>query len=209
MTMPTPAQIDAIVQAVIAELHRRLPKNEPRVFAGRLFGLPQAEAVGIEEREIRVASGTVVTPLAIDHLKRRKISLRYVSVGEVRGKETGEWGFAIDGRSSGKGEALRRSLVDAWTELQPADAISWLIHAPGRGAILMTDEASVAAWRANRVDGIRAATAVDTDAVARAVKSLGVNLLVIEPAGLSIPFLKAMAAAFRRGGAPSEPEGLR
>ena len=209
MNMPNADQIDAIVLAVIAELNRRAPNAEPRVFGGRLFGLPQAEAVDIAEREVLVRAGTVVTPLAIDLLKRRKISLRYVSITEIRSGETGQWGFAIDGRTSGKAEALRHALADAWAELPPADATTWLSQRLGRGAVLMTDEASVASWRANQVEGVRAATAVDTDAVARAVKHLGINLLVVEPAALSIPSLKAMATAFRRGGAPTEPEGLR
>ncbi len=209
MIMPTPAQIDAIVQAVIAELGRRGATQEAPVFAGRLFGLLQAEAVGTDEREVRIAAGTVITPMAQDLLKRRKITLKYVSISEIKGKETGEWAFVIDGRTSGKAEALRRALLDAWAELSTTDAIPWLIARPGRGALLLTHEASVASWRANRVEGVRAASAVDTDAVARAVRQLGVNLLIVEPAGLSIPFVRSMAETFRRGGAPSEPGGLR
>ena len=81
---------------------------------------------------------------------------------------------------------------------------------PHRGALLvLTPEASVATWRANRTEGVRAASACDVDSVARAVKCLGVNVLVIEPALHSIPSMKAMAEAFRRGGAPTLPEGLR
>jgi hypothetical protein len=68
--------------------------------------------------------------------------------------------------------------------------------------LLVTDEASVAVWRACQVAGVRAASAVDPDSVARAVRQLGVNLLVIEPAGKSISFLKPMSLTYRRAGAP-------
>jgi hypothetical protein len=176
---------------------------------GRLLGQAQVEAMDGSMREVRVAQGTVVTPLALDLMKRRGIALKQASNDEsaVQSKGTGEWAFAIEGPISGKAEALRRALLDSWAEV--ADSPPWVASRDDRGALVLTPEASVAAWRANRVEGIRAATACDVDSVARAVKHLGVNVLVIEPAKHSIPSMKAMADTFRKGGAPRLPEGLR
>ncbi|HEY2155048.1 MAG TPA: hypothetical protein VGH33_05430, partial [Isosphaeraceae bacterium] len=183
--------------------------EEGQVFAARLLSQSQVEGLGEGVKEIKVAAGTVVTPLAVDLMKRRGISLRVVSGGEASvGKGTGEWAFAIEGPTSGKAEAIRRALLDGWAEVASPDLLSWLV-APGRGALFLTPEASVAVWRANRVEGIRAASACEVDSVSRAVRHLGLNLLVIEPSAHSIPSVKAMAEAFRRGGAPAIPEGLR
>jgi hypothetical protein len=168
--------------------------------------------LGHEVKEVRVAPGTVVTPLALDLMKRRGISLRHAVNGEAsvgQAKGTGTWAFAIEGPASGKAEALRRALLGSWSEVAASEAAPWVVAGTDRGSLVLTPEASVAAWRANRVGGIRAATACDVDSVARAIKHLGINVLVVEPASLSIPSIRAMAEAFRRGGAPSAPEGLR
>ena len=176
-----------------------------------MLGQSQVEAFGPEIKEIRVAPGTVVTPLALDLMKRRGIALQYAANGEssIQAKETGTWAFAIEGPASGKAEAIRRALLDAWAEVAAPEASGWVVSGTDRGALLLTPEASVAAWRANRVEGVRAASACDVDAVSRAVKSLGVNVLVIEPASHSIASVRAMAETFRRGGSPTLPEGLR
>jgi hypothetical protein len=210
--MTTPVDVDAVVRAVLAELARRQrqPKvsENGQVFAGKLLGQSQVDALDVDVREIKVNSGTVVTPLARDLLKRRGIGLQYAS-GSVGSRGIGEWAFAIDGRTNGKAEALRTALLHAWAEVAPEVASHWVAENPQRGALFLTPEASLATWRANHVDGVRAATAWDVDAAARAVRVLGVNLLVIEPAGLSIASVKALADTFRRAGAPAEPEGLR
>jgi hypothetical protein len=177
-----------------------------------LLGQAQVEALDGTVEEIRVARGTIVTPLAFDLMKRRGISLRYAANGEAsseKAKGAGEWAFAIEGPISGKAEALRRALLGTWSEVPAPEAAPWVVAGADRGALVLTPEASVVAWRANRVEGVRAASACDVDSVVRAVKYLGVNILVIEPALHSISSMKAMAEAFRRGGAPTQPKGLR
>src|SRR5947209_4867444 len=117
MTTPGGIDIDAVVRAVIAELARRggtpvRHESGGHVFAGRLLGQAQVEAFDREVKGVRVAPGTVVTPLARDLLKRRGISLDYATNGEAtvgQAKGTGEWAFAIEGPASGKAEALRRA----------------------------------------------------------------------------------------------------
>lgn len=186
------------------------------IFADRLLSLRHAERLAeASAREVRVAPGTVVTPMARDWLKRNGVAVRIVSGREAAGARAaiaGEWGFAIESRS-GKVEPLRRALLEgseSWAEVG-ADAVEaalWVVAGDGRGALVVADEASVACWRANRVEGIRAATVAEVDAVSRAIRLLGTNLLVVEPAGASIHHLKHLGERFRRGGAPTVPEGL-
>ena len=151
--------------------------------------------------------GTVVTPLARDHLKRRGIALRLVSEARTNGtRDRGEWGFAIESES-GLMTALRRAFLDGpegWVEVEgiPGAAARWVGDGPSRGALLVTDEASVAVWRPAGSPGVRAAAVADVDAVARAIRRLGANLLVVEPAGKSISLLKQLGQILRRGGPP-------
>jgi hypothetical protein len=146
-------------------------------------------------------------------LKRRGIAIRLVSKGEVaRLRDPGEWGFAIEGGiGTGVVAALRRAwLEEDWNELGATldEVALWVAEVPGRGALWVSDEASVAVWRACRMAGVRAAAVAEPEAVARAVGSLGMNLLVVEPSGKSIPWMRQLGLTFRRGGAPVSPENM-
>ncbi len=210
------AEVDAAVRSVLRGDDRRAAGVEEAIggslFAERLFSLRHAEGLPAHWVEVRIAPGTVVTPLARDHLKRRGITLRQVTKGDgddSRPKRAGSWAFAVErAAESGVVAALRRALLeDDWTELEASleSAARWVADDPRRGALLLADEASVAVWRACRQAGVRAAAAADCDAVARAIRRLGVNLLVVEPRGTSISLCRGMARTFRRGGAPEPP----
>ncbi len=223
MTSPSLQDVESAVWSVLAEI-RSVPGRNGRghgqgnsaggdVFAERLFALRHAEGLSGATREVRIVPGTVVTPLARDHLKRRGIELRFVSEWRTDGgHDGGEWGFAITS-DSGLMTALRRAFLDGaegWIELEGlADAAArWVGETSGRGAILMTDEASVAVWRACQIPGVRAAAVADVEAGARAGQRLGANLFVVEPAGKSISLLRQLGQTLRRSGAPRVPEWL-
>ena len=204
-------QVNSAVRTVLSGRGRG--PDEEMIFAGRLLSLRHAESFREGAGEVRVAPGTVVTPLARDCLKRRGIGLRVVSRSAVDAvRDLGEWGFSIE-VESGLVAAMRRAWLDGpepWIELAPGagPAAWWVVEGPGRGAMLLTDEPSVAVWRACRVDGVRAASAGEPEAVARAVRRLGVNFLVIEPAGAPISLVRQLGRAFRKAGAPRIPDGL-
>jgi hypothetical protein len=215
--MPSWTEVNAAVLAVLGEFGRarssngRIAPSTRDVFVERLFSLRHAEVLG-DVDEVRVLAGTVVTPLARDWLKRRKIGLRVVSGREAslaKTRSKGEWGFAIESRS-GQVEAIRRLLLDDWIEIGPdsIEAANWVIEGDGRGAFVVTNEASVATWRASRLEGIRPATVCEPEAVSRAIGQLGANMIVVEPSGKSIYLLKQIGERFRQGGAPSPPEWL-
>ncbi len=214
---PSWSEVNAAVMAVLGEVARparpvaRLSKPGRDVFVERLFSLRHAEAVG-DVDEVRIVAGTVVTPLAKDLLRRKRINLRYVSKGEAalsRNHIQGDWGFAIESKN-GQLEAIRRVLLEGWADVgdDSAEAARWVVEAEGRGALVVTDEASVASWRAGRFAGIRAATVAEPDQVSRAIKALGVNLIVVEPMAKSIFLVKQIGERFRQGGAPIKPEWL-
>jgi hypothetical protein len=206
--------VDDAVRSVLREIRgsTKRSRSDAGIFAERLLLLRHVESLAAGTREVKIAPGTVVTPLARDALKRLGIELRFVSRAEVdRARRTGEWAFAIEAES-GITTAFRRSLLDdplSWTELATSAELSeWLGGNEDRGGMLLTDESALAVWRACRVPGIRAAAAETAEAVDRAVQGLGVNLLVIDPRGKSIAFLRQLGLTYRRGGAPRVPEGL-
>ena len=217
---PSPTDVDAAIRAVLVG---RLTSVRAEfsgshaiandVFAGRLLSLRQAEVLSSEVSAIKVAPGTVITPLAKDHLKQRGIAVRFVAKGELsQVRNQGEWGFTIES-VSGLIEAFRRSLLSAdevWHEVGTTleHSIHWLSEVDGRGVMHLTDDASSAVFRACQAPSVRAALAYDVDSAARSVRALGTNLLVVEPAGKSISTLRQLGATFRRAGRPLAPEWL-
>jgi hypothetical protein len=212
MNSPSIAQVDAAVRAVLAGNRRgSAPVRRPGLaFAGRLLGQRFVESIDPEIREIRVGPATVVTPIARDMLKRRGIAVRVASDPEA--SRRGEWGFVLE-EGVALADAIRRGIAtgpDHWGEIgrDAAEAARWVAEGDGRGAAVVTDEASVACWLSARVPGVRSAAPADSDAVARAVDRLGANLIVIEPRGHSIPSLLHCLKVFRRAGAPEGPDWL-
>jgi hypothetical protein len=210
--MASIAEVDAAVRSVL-RLQHGSRETATNGFAGRLLALRHVELIAPGQHEVCISPGTVVTPLARELLKQRGIALRQAAAAErERALCNGEWGFAIEETAaSGAVAALRRALCEEmWFELEAtsAGAARWVAEAAHRGALLLTAEASVAVWQACQVAGIRAAAASDPDAVARAVRHLGVNLLVVEPLGKSISWIRRLGATFRSAGAPVRPAGL-
>src|SRR5205823_12968037 len=92
------------------QTHEAITDRTQEVFAGRLLSLRHAGAIPRGVQQVRVAPGTVITPLAKDHLKRLGIEIRFVArAGVERIRNTGEWGFVVETETGGVG-ALRRAL---------------------------------------------------------------------------------------------------
>ncbi len=217
----TPEQVDAAIKAVLREFGWALDPDcgkidgEFEVFAERLLTLKHLEMLESTTQEIRITPGTVVTPLAKEYLKRHRIQLRLVSEIEAfRSRLEGDWGFVIE-ETSGIYETLRRSLLSGgsssvWREIGHCtlDAARWVSESRERGAVVLTAEASVACWLASQVKGVRSTTPKDANAITRAVRHLGANLLVFEPSGQSIHTIQHYCKIFRRSGVPRPPDWL-
>ncbi len=206
--------VNEAVRAVLAGLAvvgRQRREPDEQVFVDKLFSVRHAEGLPPGTRVVRVGPGTVVTPLARDLLRRQGITIRLGGPGE-EASSRGEWAFAIESEG-GTVQALRRGLLDdprPWIELEPSlDLVSsWLVEGTGRGAMWITGEGALTVWKSCQLAGIRAASAAEPSEVHRAVKGLGMNLLVVEPAGKSISWMRQLATAFRAAGAPRVPEFL-
>lgn len=208
-------KVNEAVRTVLAEFRGPiLARREPdcQLFLDKLLSVRQAEALPRGTRAVLIGPGTVVTPLARDLLKRQGITIRLGGAREAQDRAQGQWAFAI-ASESGLEQAVRRAFLEeprVWTEVQSSleDIASWLIEGEGRGALWITTEVALALWRACRQEGIRAASAVEPADVHRAVRSLGMNLLLVDPTGKSISWIRQLALAFRLGGAPLVPEPI-
>ncbi len=181
-------------------------KPYEQVVDGRLLTARQVEAVGEHVRTLVLAPTTVVTPLAREALKKRGLSLRFVARGVVN--DAGEWGFAIDAQEpAGALAALaRRLLEDNWSEVEaPAE---WVAAQANRGALVVTNAAARVVWEACAHGGTRAAQTRDVAELDRAVRTLGVNLVVIEADATPTALARAIADGFRKAGAPRPPADL-
>ena len=178
------AEVDAAIRSVLAVDGPRRPASRgPRSSPSRLFSLRHAEALPAATREVRVAPGTVVTPLARDFLKRRGIALRVVSSGEVGPVEAVARRVGVRDRvgESGLIAALRRALARraTWAEvgrvarrggaLGRRGARSRGARGDGRGV-----GGGLAGVPGRRASGRR--RVAEPEAVARAVRRLGVEL---------------------------------
>jgi hypothetical protein len=210
-------QVSKAVESVLKELRPRSPARkhpDGQVFVGNLLSVRHAEALPPGTSTVQVAWGVVITPLAQDLLKRQGIKIRVGGRADTRQADarSGEWGFAIES-DLGTVSALRQALLKdehPWSEL-PAELITvteWLVEATGRGAVWVTDEAALTVWKSCQVSGVRAAAAAEAADVHRAARTLGPNLLVIEPEGKTISWMKQLASAFRMAGPPATPEPL-
>jgi hypothetical protein len=213
--------VEAAVQSVLVDVLGRAtrPGNGAEqgheVFSGRLLSLRAAETITPASRVVTVAAGTVITPLARDYFKRLGVEIRIAGRAEVeRLRDAGEWAFAVESLTNpGMMEALKRGWLEgneSWQALEASleAAAHWVAEREKRGALVLTDESAVAVYRACQFAGVRAAAVSETEAVQRAKTSLGVNLLVVEPAGKPIGLIRQLGAAFRRGGAPVVPSSL-
>lgn len=195
------------------------PASDCLFFAEKLLSVRRLESLPSRIRVIQIGPGTVVTPLAALELKRQGITIgrRPMTVCPSDGGATpalteSRWAIAVDSKL-GTVQAWRRALLqDAspWCEINASldEVACWLLDEEGRGAMWVTPEVALTVWRSCRVPGVRAAAAAEPTELRSAARSLGMNLLVVDPAGKSIGWLKQLASAFRLAGPPRLPENL-
>lgn len=216
---PDPIQaVNEAVRAVLAGIQGPSPggsngRAADVVFADRLLSLRLAETLPPDVRSIKIAPGTVLTPMARDFLKRRGVTVRLASRAEIAPAALGEWAFAL-GASNGQLLALQRAFLEdsrTWTELGPSldELTSWIRGGEGRGAFLVSIDPALIVWRACQVPGVRAAFAAEPADARGAARSLGANLVVVDPTGKSISWIRQIALAFREAGAPRFADELK
>ncbi len=168
-------------------------------------------------RHVVLAPGAVVTPSVKDELRRRGVTVVFenrslgrtlpsvelaVAVAETRFNPQ-PLVQAIDTDVSVAAFDSGRSLLVA-TRCLAAE-----VTERGRLGLLFTENPTAAVCLLNRFPGVRAAMSCDPDTTRRAVGGIGVNVLVVDPAGESEEKLAATLRAFVEAGPRECPEAYR
>ncbi len=220
--------IDAIVREVLARLRHGNKNNATSTSAAS--NAPAGQGSGkeliVEEKVVSlsrlrgqltgvsklvVRKGAIVTPAVRDLLKEKQITW------EVRQGTTAVNKAAL---TCGIAE-LKQPAEPIWKALKDAGLVSRQltgrelkglakelaanVQRAGQLSLLITDTPELAACLANRQRGVRAAVAGCAKSMQRALRTLGVNLLVVDPIGKETAALVAIVKEFVSSGGGQVP----
>lgn len=215
-----PAQIEQIVREVLRRLANK-PEADPTrrevTWPKRLVTLADAQDKLAGCTSLVMPARGVVTPAAKDWLRQQGVTLSYSGAESTASKpkktlvcQAAETRFD----STALLEGLRRDNIGlevaSQTELTRAAAeMAERLARGGRLGLLLTDQPVAGLCLANRQRGLRAITSSKAGEVTEAARSVGANLLVLNPAGWSGFELKQCVARFVAAGPYACPERLR
>jgi hypothetical protein len=162
---------------------------------GRLLAEDDLRRHWTSQREIFLAPKTIVTPLALDFLKVRHVAIRREEkASDSPLSQRTVWGIAVVRPSPSVTAAVKAVLRDGlqWLEDTAGDTMSWVRSIADRvrrgdppGAVIVCEQADLAACLANKVPGVRAAAVSRIADVTEAKKTFGPSLFVVAAAGLT------------------------
>jgi hypothetical protein len=226
-------EIERIVREVLARLAPVSPSDASRSvstaspvlnpgalsLSNRLVTVSELDGRLEGVRTVIVPPRAVITPAARDLLRQRGVTVASARLSWEKGMgaTAGTVKSIVLGKAATSYEplALIRALKQDGCEVEQVartgltgviDDLADLAARGGKRCLLLTDESAAAACLANRLRGVRAATAADAAGVTRAGKSIGVNLLIVEPARRSLFQLRGIAREFLRSQAECPPE---
>jgi hypothetical protein len=171
-------------------------------------------------RNVRVATGSVVTPSVRDELRKRGIKLQRAAAGakpSVGAERTPpQLLLAAVTRSFDPGPLLRAVAAEfpagepilSECVFQATNQLVDQVLNSRQAAVLLTARPATAVCLANRQPGIRAAWVWDQDSLREAVDGIGANLLVIHPKKHSRFELLKIVRSFARADHVC-PEGVK
>jgi hypothetical protein len=153
-------------------------------WSGKLFSAEDLRRHWHGQRELVLLPRALVTPLALDELRARGITItRQARV--VEKKDGSRWAYAqehADAVVAAAVAALEREGL-AWTLLEPAlRSIGAWVRA-NVGSVVFTTDAARLCCLANKLAGLRAAAVTGAEQTRRALASFGANVLVVEMPG--------------------------
>ena len=191
--------VEAVVRAVMARLagsnrpaRVAVGKSRELTLLGRLVTEDDLIRQLSDEKVLKVAAGTVLTPSARDHLRARGVAVQRSGTNKPTAAKSAAFRLAI-GLAESKFEPsgivtqLKRDGIEveqlARVGLTGAvDELSDRVAKGGDRGVLFTARPTAAACLANRNRGVRAATVRDADEVREIMKEVNANLLVMNPA---------------------------
>lgn len=153
---------------------------------GRLLTEDDLRRHWMSQGEVVIGTRTIVTPLAWDLLRSKRVAVRREDKASDTPLST-TWGYAVETPSPLAAAAIRgieRPL--AAMESAKGDTIAWLKSIAAQvakgtpvGAVVVNQEPGLAAYVANTVRGIRAAAVSQPGEVKALQKALGPNVFAV------------------------------
>lgn len=180
---------------------------------GRLLSEDDLRRHLTSQTEILLALRTVVTPLALDHLRDKRVRIRRQEAS-ANGSSNGRAGSVSDRSSWGyaqeTNDALVRTVIAALQregisliELPGATPLEWARRVAGSqtseglktsevyaGAVIFSGNAGLASCIANKVPGVRAVAVTTPAQVKHAKGALAPNLVAVEMPGRTLHELR-------------------
>ena len=223
--------IERVVREVISRLAGRigaetekLAKGEseeydqPLRISGRVVSLEQLPDQLEGLRQIVVTTGAVVTPAACDVLREAEVTVVYDT--PTGANEPSRASLAIGATVAGGTTVALLNQLKSETQVEQiagselplvVERLSGAVEHEGRVGVLLTSETAAASCLANRRPAVRAAVVDGVADVGDAIRTIGANLMVLDPRGRSMFDLQRCITTFcsdwpRRGDAMYESE---
>ncbi len=212
------------IEKVVREVFRRLGEvsnlaapNLPehaaeRMLAGRVITFEEIDGKLDGVKTIVIEANAVVTPSAKDYLRQHGVRITTVATSAGgRNNVTTALGTLVLGiaaarfPAAGFCERLSRQGIEVETLheanwLAEIDAMCDIVRKGTRIGMFISEETAAVVCLANRQGGVRAAAASSLGELRRAIDSIAVNLIVVDPTGRSVHEILQMAATLRQAG---------
>lgn len=192
-------------------------------WSGRVLTWEDVRPFLAELRELTIGLKTIVSPLVLDELKARKITVRRGETSSFTVRDApSKAGIGValerpDGVVASAVQGLRKegvSLLDWSPRGESLAGWAWslglLVKESATSGVAFASNASLVACIASKVAGVRAARVVNGLEVSRAIGGFGANLLSVEMPGRSFFEIKQILRAAATGvpRSPAEVENV-
>jgi hypothetical protein len=202
--------VSRLLPGVLTEMPQDVPGKLPTkpieelTLTARLVSLGEIEGRLNGIKRLVVPPRAVITPAVRDLLRTQGVSISYAVAKDCKNKKSiglvlGIAESTLDGKTLATG--LKHLGMDV--ELLPQGSLPQVLAAliesvtkQGRSGVLLTSESEAALCLANRHRSVRAMLGRERMQIRKAVRAIGANMLVVEPAGRSTFELRQMIVEF-------------
>jgi hypothetical protein len=189
-------------------------------WAGRVLTADDLRGRLNGHREIVLPSRAVVTPLAAEQLRANGVRVTRQSTAEAPAAPSAAWGYAQERPNPLVGSAVQAAAREglALKDLSRSGAPStdrWAVAlaeciAGGecRGGVVFCQDPGLVCCVANKREGLRAAAVVTVAQAARALLTLGANLVAVEMPGRTFFEVRQILRTLCAAGEPACPPGV-
>lgn len=201
------ANVERIVSEVLDRLQAKTPSLRELTLASRVVTLAEVKGKLEGIKQLVVPAKAVITPAVRDLLRQKRIDIGYALPGKAAAKPrlslvVGAAGTKYDAAGALRAAAREGVTIERLARTGLAQVVGELCDAASKGGklgLVLTSETAAVVCIANRRPGVRAAAAASVAATPRVVRSVGANLLAVDPAGRTMFEMQRIISQFVAG----------